>query len=262
MSLNRRASGSSANDGSADSVLTRSNSLNGLTEEGIKSASQRFDLEIVFKLTWTHKGLTRITGLDKCINLVELNLTGNQITKIEGLECALQLRRLILSANKVARVEGVSQLARLEGLWLQDNRLASLESLALPQLAALPALRGLYLQNVDRSAANGVCRAAGYKAAVLAALPQLHNLDGERSPRSTNYSELASEYDVFRANPPAPKAVELPEVSPWLAGVDMEVAMGGGAGEAALQQRHAKVCVWGGRGGGETECPGPKGGTS
>ncbi|GFR40522.1 hypothetical protein Agub_g1091 [Astrephomene gubernaculifera] len=262
MSLQRRISAGSSRLGSADgtAVLSRSNSVTGLTDENVKSASQRFDVEIVFKLTWANKGLTRLAGLEKCANIVELNLAGNQISKIEGLEMLLQLRRLVLSSNRIGRVEGLSQLKRLEVLWLQDNRVATLEALALPHLAELPALRALYLQNIDRSAHNAVCRVAGYKAAVLAALPKLTNLDGERlcvapltaptpaalrppprSPASINYAELAAEYDAFRANPPPPKEVVLPTLTPWLAGVSTEVAMGGGPGEAALQQRHAKV---------------------
>ncbi|KXZ56907.1 hypothetical protein GPECTOR_1g818 [Gonium pectorale] len=214
----------------------RSNSITGLTEEGIKGATQRFDLEIVFKLSWTFKVLTRISGLDKCINLVELNLTGNQISRIEGLDCVLQLRRLILTSNRISRIEGLAHLSRLEGLWLQDNKLASMEALALPALGALPALRCLYLQNLDRSAPNPVCRTAGYKAALLAALPGLSNLDGERSPASLNYAELAAEYDAFRAAAPRPKELVLPDVAPWLAGVAHGAAGGGlgrGGGAAA-----------------------------
>ncbi|GLC38051.1 Leucine-rich repeat-containing protein 56 [Pleodorina starrii] len=239
MSARRLSSRAGSAEGTA--VLARGNSLSGLTDDVIRSATQRFDIEIVFKLSWVNKGLTRMSGLDKCINLVELNLTGNQITKIEGLESVLQLRRLILTSNRISCVEGLSQLSRLEGLWLQDNKLASLESLALPDLAQLAGLRSLYLQNLDRSAPNAVCRTPGYKAAVLAALPNLTNLDGERSPGSLNYAELAAEFDAFRANPTAPKQWPLPEVAPWLAGVSTEVPMGGGPGEAALQQKHAKV---------------------
>lgn len=101
--------------------------------------------------------------------------------RIEGLENTLALRRLILTSNRISALEGLSQLTRLEGLWLQDNRLTSLEALMLPQqLAPLPNLRALYLQNLDRSAANPVCRNRGYKTALLAALPNLTNLDGER----------------------------------------------------------------------------------
>ncbi|KAG2487942.1 hypothetical protein HYH03_013521 [Edaphochlamys debaryana] len=242
MSLQRRVS-SGPRSGSGDGAvsLTRNNSFSGLTEDLIKSATQRFDLEIVFKLTWTHKGLAKLGGLERCTSLVELNLTGNQITRIEGLESCVALRRLVLSCNRISRVEGLGGLTKLEGLWLQGNQIPSLEALALPHLAELPALSALYLQNIDRSMANGVCRAAGYKGAVLAALAGLSNLDGERYPHSINYAELAAEYDAFRANPTPPKEWVVPEVRAWLAGVDMELPAGGAGGEAELQLKHTKI---------------------
>ncbi|KAG2442388.1 hypothetical protein HXX76_002474 [Chlamydomonas incerta] len=187
-----------------------------------------------------------MAGLERCINLVELNLSNNQITKIEGLEGLTQLRRLVLGSNKLTRLEPAQSfagLAKLEALWLQDNKLGpGLDALGLPELgAALPALRTLCLQNIDRSAPNPVCRAEGYKHALLAALPGLCNLDGERSPAALNYAALAAEYDAFRAAPPAPKQVALPNPAPWLAGVSMELPPGGGPAEAEVQQRHGKV---------------------
>ena len=220
-------------------------------------------------------GLTRMSGLERCINLVELNLSNNQITKwvltrltasgrgwyvavgagsssarnlaggdehsspaqsgrtaaaqlgcpsgcalhpfppiakaagwlrctppkpqppsslpslppaparIEGLEGLAQLRRLQLCSNKLTRLEPAqcfTGLTRLESLALQDNRLGpGLDALGLQELgAALPGLRALYLQHLDRTGSNPVCRAEGYKPALLAALPGLCNLDGER----------------------------------------------------------------------------------
>lgn len=93
----------------------------------------------------------------------------------------MQLRRLALPSNRLTRVEGLAHLAQLEGLWLHGNQLASLECLGLQeQLARLPALRCLVLQDIERRQANPVCRTPGYKAALLSALPGLTNLDGER----------------------------------------------------------------------------------
>lgn len=224
----RRFSSSSNNgEKSSSDVLARSSSFQGINEDSIKSATQRFDVEIVLKLMLPGKGLVRMLGLERCTNLIELNLANNALSKIEGLESLALLRRLNLSANRLSRLEGLApHLSRLEGLALQSNQLASLDSLALAeQLARLPALKALCLQNVDRSAANAVCRQAGYKAALLAALPGLTNLDGERSPHSLNYAELAAEADAFRANPPPPKDIVVPDVQPWL-------VVGAGAAEA------------------------------
>eukprot|EP00198_Chlamydomonas_reinhardtii_P003907 XP_001693243.1 predicted protein [Chlamydomonas reinhardtii] len=214
--------------GSLPGLLEAVPHMSGLFGEAIRGprmaqATQRFDVEIVFKFTWVNKGLTRMSGLERCINLVELNLSNNQITKIEGLEGLAQLRRLQLCSNKLTRLEPAqcfTGLTRLESLALQDNRLGpGLDALGLQELgAALPGLRALYLQHLDRTGSNPVCRAEGYKPALLAALPGLCNLDGERSPGSLNYAELAAEYDAFRTAPPARKPVVLPDPAPWLAG--------------------------------------------
>lgn len=55
-----------------------------------------------------------------------------------------------------------------------------LQSLSLPLLVDLPSLSALYLQNADRSQANGVCLLPNYKAQVLQQVTFLRNLDGER----------------------------------------------------------------------------------
>lgn len=236
-----------SNDGST-SVLARTSSFSGVTEDVIKSTTQRFDLEIVFKLNLSGRGLSRMLGpWERCVNLTELNLSGNQIARIEGLECCPQLRRLVLTSNRVARVEGLAACTALEHLALQDNKLPTLESLALPELAALPHLRTLLLQNVDRSLPNPVCRTvAGYKAAVLAALPNLANLDGERSPSSCTYAELAAEWEASRAAPPPSREWALPEPAPWLQGVDnpeellASVSRPGGP-DVELRNKHGTV---------------------
>lgn len=50
-------------------------------EASIKSATQRFDVGIVFKLNLGNKGLQAIHGLGNCINLTELNVSDNALTK-------------------------------------------------------------------------------------------------------------------------------------------------------------------------------------
>ena len=50
----------------------------------------------------------------------------------------------------------------------------------LKHLQCLPNLKTLYLKNVDGSQPNPVCAVKGYREKVLALLPELRNLDGER----------------------------------------------------------------------------------
>ncbi len=186
-------------------------------EDDIKASTQRFDVAIVFKLSLANRALSAVPSLAACVNLQDLNLCKNGITKcvprgeasrplrpaghtrdtrarpaapcarrrIEGLEAlAGSLRRLNLSSNRISKLEGLAALFKLERLELQDNKLDSVRCLDLHnQLAPLTALRALYLQHLvaeQPSPGNACCHEAGYKEAVLAAVPALANLDGER----------------------------------------------------------------------------------
>lgn len=93
----------------------------------------------------------RISGLDKCSNLRELELAGNSITDMSGLSCLTALKKLVLTSNRISAVTGLEHLASLEHLLLQGNQLQTMQSVNLPLLAQLPALCSLYLRNVDRT---------------------------------------------------------------------------------------------------------------
>ncbi|KAG1659248.1 hypothetical protein FOA52_004694 [Chlamydomonas sp. UWO 241] len=195
-----------------------SDPTSGRSEESIKALTHRFDVEIVFKLSLAHKGLTTIACLERCINLVELDLSANTITKVEGLSTLVSLRRLDLSTNRITAVDGLSELRKLETLKLQGNLIASLRDVNLPQLAGLPCLKALYLQDFGRAGQNPVCRKDGYKSSVLASLANLSNLDGERKPHSSSYAEVAAEVDALIKTPVPREKVVLPDVAPWLPG--------------------------------------------
>ncbi len=63
---------------------------------------------------------------------------------------------------------------------LQGNQLSTMPCLCLDNLKDLKRLTALYLQQPDRTSANPVCALNGYRRSILAALPSLANLDGER----------------------------------------------------------------------------------
>uniref|UniRef100_A0A7S3VTR7 Uncharacterized protein n=1 Tax=Dunaliella tertiolecta TaxID=3047 RepID=A0A7S3VTR7_DUNTE len=182
----------------------------------VKAESHKFDCSVIYTLRLVGKNLSTISGLQNCSNLTDLNLSGNSITKIEGLESLGQLRRLDLSSNQISEVGGIWHCSQLETLQLQDNKLADLRAIHLKELNELPALKALYLQNLDRTRQNGCCGQPGYKAAILQALPSLQNLDGERCPHSNNYAELAAEMEELVNNAEPPKQLEVPTVPPWL----------------------------------------------
>mmetsp|Transcript_20060 Transcript_20060/g.36061 ORF Transcript_20060/g.36061 Transcript_20060/m.36061 type:complete len:258 (-) Transcript_20060:1044-1817(-) len=201
------------------SLLSRPQSAAALSEDGLKSASQRFSVEIIYKLSQNEKNIPKIVGLQNCINLVDLDFSYNVITKIEGLENCPSLKRLNLQCNKITKIEGIWHLTLLETLMLQGNQISKFEDLNLAEMVNLPLLKALYLQNLDGSQTNPVCSQPKYKMTVLAALPLVMNLDGERSPRTTGYMEFVEEVlKLTKSGTPAIPSgseVPIPSVQPW-----------------------------------------------
>jgi Leucine-rich repeat (LRR) protein len=168
------------------------------------------------------------------VNLVELDLSGNMLCGISGLDALKNLQKLVLKGNRISAVDGLKSLSKLEHLLLQGNKISTMSDLNLQQIASIPHLTTLYLRNVDGGEvreprvsslirrnpnrlgcgrvhykmllqACPVCRLSGYKEAVLAALPRLKNLDGERNPRRSSYfiivdqvTQVQKELEHFR----------------------------------------------------------------
>ena len=156
-----------------------------LDETLILEEARTFDLETVTKLTCRAKGLARISRLDRCINLTELDLSGNGIHRIEGLDNLRKLKKLVLVNNRISSVENISKCPSLEHVLLQGNHIASLDSFL--ELPLLPNLKSIYLRNIDGTQQNPVCCAPDYRIQLLKLLPGLRNLDGERQPTTVGY---------------------------------------------------------------------------
>lgn len=61
--------------------LVRLDSKTRNQEQEIKAQAQRFDVEIVFKLSFAGQKLTAVPTLSACINLLDLDLSSNAITR-------------------------------------------------------------------------------------------------------------------------------------------------------------------------------------
>ncbi|MGB1206731.1 MAG: leucine-rich repeat domain-containing protein [Chitinophagales bacterium] len=71
--------------------------------------------------------------IKKLINLIALDLSGNQISRIENLDCLLYLKNLSLNNNLITRIENLEKLKRLEKLDLFENQIQKIESLNILQ---------------------------------------------------------------------------------------------------------------------------------
>jgi Leucine-rich repeat (LRR) protein len=163
--------------------------------------------------------LHRIDGLEGLDSLTRLDLSHNRLTVVSGLAGKVpKLRCLHLEGNKLDSVACLNlhgqldQLPELRALYLQDLFAAGRAAADGDDdgndgssgggrggvLGAVAASRGsgsggglmrgggdVTAQVISNSSAaiqssNGCCREPGYKATVIAALPNLTNLDGER----------------------------------------------------------------------------------
>lgn len=96
------------------------------------------DLKKVFVLEGKGKGIKDLTGMEKCVNLLQLNLAKNEIGDVSPLKDIKGLQSLDLSNNKIADVAPLGTVTALQFLELSDNQIASVQPLAtLSKLSAL-----------------------------------------------------------------------------------------------------------------------------
>lgn len=124
------------------------------------------DLKKVYVLKeGSGKGIKDLTGLEKCVNLLELNLSKNEISDVSPLKDIKNLQSLDLSKNKIADVSPLGNITALQFLELSDNQIVSVEP-----LGKLNKLSSLYI------AGNKIADPAP-----LAALTKLWSLDLARN---------------------------------------------------------------------------------
>ena len=83
----------------------------------------------VFVLDASNKGITDLTGLDKCPNLAELRLAKNQVSDLKPLAGLKNLQSLTLTGNKIADLAPLAGLTKLQYLEISDNQVADLAPL-------------------------------------------------------------------------------------------------------------------------------------
>src|SRR5262245_22170209 len=96
------------------------------------------DLKKVFVLEGKGKGIKDLSGMEKCTNLLQLNLAKNEIVDVSALKDIKNLQSLDLSNNKIADATPIGNIAALQFLELSDNQIESVQPLStLTKLSAL-----------------------------------------------------------------------------------------------------------------------------
>lgn len=104
------------------------------------------DLEDISKLTAGHEGVSDLTGLGYCVNLVELQLYYNDIQDLEPLSNLDSLRILTLGDNNITDLKPLKDLDNLTELTIKRNPITDLSP-----LARLNNLEELYASSLDIS---------------------------------------------------------------------------------------------------------------
>jgi len=88
------------------------------------------DLEGLTSFSPTGRGITDLSGLEHCINLVSLDLHDNQISDISPLAGLTNMEWLDLSYNRISDVSPLAGLTNLKWLYLYSNQISNISPLA------------------------------------------------------------------------------------------------------------------------------------
>ena len=97
-----------------------------ITDSLIVEKSKQYDQEIISHLALDRCGLREMGGLERCTNLVQLNLSWNSLVMITDIECLVNLQHLDLSHNQIKRIEGLNTLNLLQFFDIKDNNITHL----------------------------------------------------------------------------------------------------------------------------------------
>lgn len=114
----------------------------------------RSDVAGLRKLTARSRGITNLTGLERCTNLTTLTLDKNQVTDLTPLCGLTGLTELSLASNSITDITPLEGLTQLDKLSLLENQIAGI--ISLQDLTCLKELRLSNNQITDISSLQGL----------------------------------------------------------------------------------------------------------
>jgi hypothetical protein len=81
------------------------------------------DLQNLTSISGFGAGITNLSGLEWCTNLLELNLQGNSLTSLSSIAGLDRLRSVNLAGNKLTDISQLAGLTNLIELYVEQNRL-------------------------------------------------------------------------------------------------------------------------------------------
>lgn len=123
------------------------------------------------ELYLANRGITKIQGFERFVNIETLWLNGNRLTKVNNLDENFRLKRLYLHDNSIHTLKGSLEFFTfLDTLSLYNNQLHDLQS----NLEVLSSLR--HLEELDMHG-NPLSEETNYRLLVIKNLPWLNVLD-------------------------------------------------------------------------------------
>lgn len=98
------------------------------------------DLKNLYFLESRKSGIENLAGLEKCVNLSLVNLTGNKVADIKPLAGLVKIQSLDLSSNAIIDISPLAKLVKLQYVQLEKNKIIDVSP-----LSGLPKLTSLYL---------------------------------------------------------------------------------------------------------------------
>eukprot|EP00518_Triparma_eleuthera_P000709 CAMPEP_0182461748 /NCGR_PEP_ID=MMETSP1319-20130603/6237_1 /TAXON_ID=172717 /ORGANISM="Bolidomonas pacifica, Strain RCC208" /LENGTH=226 /DNA_ID=CAMNT_0024661077 /DNA_START=78 /DNA_END=755 /DNA_ORIENTATION=+ len=156
--------------------------------------------------------LPSIQNLDRCVNLLELNLSSNSLSSLTGLESCKKLERLDVSCNLLKSLSAAwfESLGSLTTLHVEGNEVSEVDDVyALSDLSSLTTLTFQLPEQRGGSSSrrpNPLCSHPSYLSKAALACPSLTVLDG---------SVLSLPSSLPDVGPDEEYVVDLP-VASWL----------------------------------------------
>lgn len=103
------------------------------------------DLDTLVTLNASNRGITKLSGLERCTSLKKLDLSRNQVGDISPLASLSSLTYLSLHTNQISDISPLSGLANLTDLYLHANQISNISPLT--KLTSLTDL-SLYINQI------------------------------------------------------------------------------------------------------------------
>ena len=152
----------------------------------ITKRTGHFDFVLIKRLNLESLFISSLVGVEKCINLIELNLSRNNIVNIIHLSRFQKLEILNISYNQIEYLNFLPDTIRC--LYLEGNKISSIPELS--KLGRKNNLKTISLQTKQRESQNPICRHPLYQKTMLSLFTYIEIIDFENVQSTIEIQKL------------------------------------------------------------------------